>query len=112
MGQITIAIFGNVTDRRAEAEISWHSGETRELIAVVYDTHDGWMTRIEDTALVREAGSDFHAAVEKARERLTEYVNRLGDGSPDGLTVAGLSLWLLEKANGTAMGYQLGGKDG
>jgi hypothetical protein len=68
------------------------------------------MTQIENTALVGEAGIDFNAAVEKARERLAAYVNRLGDGSPDGLTAAGLSLWLLEKADGTAMGRSLGGK--
>ncbi len=106
MEQFGISILGNVAERRTEAEIAWRRRETVERIAVVYDTHEGWVTQMEHPGLVHSAGPDFEAAVEKARERLKIYVNRLGEDYPDGLTAAGLSLWLLEKADGTTMGVQ------
>ncbi len=110
MGQTAISILGNVVERRTEAEIYWVSDATEELIAVLYDTPEGWKTEVTSPTLVAEAGPDFIQAVEEARQRLSEYVNRRGDGEPDGLTSAGLSLWLLDKADGTSMGRSLGGK--
>jgi hypothetical protein len=47
------------------------------------------------------------AAVEDAKLGLLNYVNRQGLNPPEGLTRAGLSMWLLEKGDGTAMGVSL-----
>jgi hypothetical protein len=42
-----------------------------------------------------------------AKVHLLEYVNRRGENQPEGLTAAGLSLWRMEKADGTALGIKL-----
>lgn len=99
--------IGSVTDVRTEAEISWTTDGSEDVVAVVYETHVGWMTQVYNEALAAQAERDFSDAVEAARETLLSYVNRLGDNQPDGLSPAGLSLWLLEKADGTAMGRPL-----
>lgn len=55
----------------------------------------------------RPAGDDeaqrLASALARARETLAQYVNRRGDNPPGGLTAAGLSLWLMEMSDGTAM---------
>jgi hypothetical protein len=103
MAHLTISIIGNAIERRTEAEIVWQTSGAEGLLAVVYDTDEGWKTQVENPTLATECGPEFTVAVEAARKQLSEYVNRLGKGSPSDLTLAGLSLWLLEKADGTAM---------
>jgi hypothetical protein len=92
-------ILGNVDRCRTECEIS----EAQTTVAVVYEGHDGWHVDV-----VRPLASDqrdgFNAAVETAKRSLVHYVNRLGDGAPGDATAGGLSLWLMEKDDGTAMG--------
>jgi hypothetical protein len=55
-----------------------------------------------------EESKDFDASIAEAKERLIHYVNRLGTDPPEGLTLGGLSLWLMQKDDGTAFGIRLG----
>ena len=41
------------------------------------------------------------------QEALKPYVNRRGENPPSGLSVVGLSLWLMEKADCTALGVRI-----
>jgi hypothetical protein len=97
MNDFTIEICGDVARCRTSAEI--YSSDT--LIAEVCDTDHGW--QIEYTSQTGES-DELTKAVEKAKNRLLQYVNRRGNNPPEGLTRAGLSLWLMEKSDGTAMG--------
>jgi hypothetical protein len=100
-----IVIFGHAQERRTEAERSWAQPDGSDaLAAVVYETAEGWTVNVLDPSLRASLGDDFTAAVDLAKARLGEYPNRLGEGVPAGLTLAGLSLWLTERADGTAMG--------
>ena len=47
------------------------------------------------------------AAIASAQQGLAQYVNRRGINPPSGLTPEGLSLWLMEKVDGTAMGSKI-----
>lgn len=108
MSECAISILGNVQDCRTEAEVSCVSADgSYEEIATVFETADGWQVRIYDETLAGELGDVFDAAIERAKESLRDYVNRLGLNPPDGLTMAGLSLWLMEKSDGTAMGQPI-----
>ena len=107
MGEIAITFVGNVNTRRTEAEILWRTQTDEECVALVFETRNGWQLEISNQQRADALGTQFEAAAANARTRLEEYVNRRGDNIPDGLTAAGLSLWLLEKSDGTAMGSPL-----
>jgi hypothetical protein len=47
-------------------------------------------------------------AIAAAQTGLIEYVNRRGNYVPSGLSGPGLSFWLMEKTDGTAMGTPIG----
>ena len=97
-----IQIFAGVQDPYTSAEVLY--GE--EIIAIVYERPSGWKVDLFQSP--RELDLDeFLKAIGAAKERLQEYVNRRGEDQPEGLSAAGLSLWLLEKADGTAMGIKL-----
>ena len=104
----SITFLGNVTDCRAEAEVSLrHSpADTDPLCAVVYENASGSV--VEWFGGAKESKSPaLTEAVESAKLGLLAYVNRRGSNPPEGLTRAGLSLWLLEKTEGTAMAVTL-----
>lgn len=107
MSQLAITVLGNVSTRRTEAEISWRTQADEECVALVFETSSGWQVEVNNQLRVDALGTEFEAAATNARKRLEEYVNRRGDNIPVGLTAAGLSLWLLEKRDGTAMGVPL-----
>lgn len=107
MGEIAITVLGNVNNRRTEAEILWRTDTVEECVAIVFETRDGWQLDVHNQQRADTLGTAIEAAVTKAQKRLSDYVNRLGDNIPDGLTAAGLSLWLLEKSDGDAMGAPL-----
>jgi hypothetical protein len=94
--------FGNTEACRTEAEISDESGN---FVAVAYEAQDGWHVDISKSLRPEEPES-FNAIVEKAKSDLSHYVNRKAL-SPDDLTVAELSFWLMEKDDGTVMGMRL-----
>jgi len=104
----SITFLGNVTDCRVEAEVSLSHppADTDPLCAVVYEDASGPV--VEWFGVAKESKSPALAeAVEIAKLGLLAYVNRRGSNPPEGLTRAGLSLWLLEKTDGTAMGISL-----
>ena len=100
-----IRVFGNVADRRTESEVYIPRGSD-ELVAVIYETDQGWVVEPFDNAPHGDADV-LRTAIESAKDTLGAYVNRKGKGAPAGLTVAGLSLWLMTKVDGTAMGRTL-----
>jgi hypothetical protein len=93
-------VFGNIAEVRTEIEIS---GD-RTVLVGVYESSHGWVVEYlggaEDTPGLR-------TEIEGAKERLRHYVNRRGLNAPEGLTAAGLALWLMEKDDGTAMGRRI-----
>ena len=92
-----VSFLGNIQDCRTEAEISYsRPGGSSEVIAAVWEDDDG--------GLVAELGDVFLEAIENTKRRLQRYVNRRGTNPPEGLSPAGLSLWLMLKDDGTAMG--------
>jgi hypothetical protein len=76
------------------------------LVAVVYELPSGWKVDLYQSPGGMDFG-EFVKALHAAQTRLLEYVNRRGENPPEGLTRAGFSLWLMEKADGTAMGIKL-----
>jgi predicted phosphoribosyltransferase len=99
----SVSIIGNVEQCRAEAEISDGEGA---VLAVVYETSDGWHTHILVEQL-NQAATDFQTAVENAKESLSHYVNRRGENPPENATWGVFSLWLMVKDDGTAMGMDM-----
>ena len=100
--QFRIQICGNVDELRTEAEI-FIPAEGAGPVAYVYESLRDWVVeRAGDSGPVPPPG--FDAAVAAAKGVLAEYVNRMGNGAPTGLTRPGLALWLMELRDGTAMG--------
>ena len=99
----SISFLGNVTDCRTEAEVSLRHppADTDPLCAVVYENASGPVVEWFGTAKGSKSPA-LTEAVESAKSGLLAYVNRRGSNPPEGLTRAGLSLWLMEKADGTA----------
>ena len=96
----SIQVLGNVQTCRTEAEISFPGAA--EPWAVVWEEVSGWQSEIFGPSPVSEALAK--QAIEAARLRLSQYINRRGENPPAGLSSPGLSLWLMAKADGTAMG--------
>ena len=97
-----IEIVGNIQACRTEAEVSWIDGA---FLAVVYESADGW--QVEPATSEALSPETTAAILTAAQSRLQHYVNRRGENPPPGLSGAGLSLWLMEKADGTAMGVRV-----
>ena len=103
----SIQILGNVETCRTEAEIyiAAPDQDADELWAILYESHDGWRVNFFGDSEIRQVPLEaVHAMLRDAQERLSHYVHRCGDKVPSGLTEAGLSLWLMERDDGTAMG--------
>jgi hypothetical protein len=98
----SVTILGNVEQCRTEAEISDSEGA---VLAVVYETSDGWHMDILRERL-NQAAVDFQTAVENAKENLSHYVNRRGENPPGNASRGAFSLWLMVKDDGTAMGVK------
>jgi hypothetical protein len=99
----SVTIVGNAEQCRTEAEISNRDGM---VIAVVYEASDGWHTEISHEPTNQNA-ADFEAIVETTKEKLSHYVNRKGANVPTNMTIVSLSLWLMIKDDGTAMGINI-----
>ena len=107
MGKFKITVLGNTQPRRTEAEIEFETPNGKiEIAAVVYETPEGWKTE-HFSKIPLEKEDELNATIIMAKERLSHYVNRMGLNCPEGLTVAGLSFWLMENDDGTAMGMPL-----
>jgi hypothetical protein len=101
-----IDYLGNVGDCRTEAEVSLRHtpAGTDPLCALVYENESGPVVEWFGIAKEGNPRPGLADAVEDAKRGLLAYVNRRGLDPPEGLTRAGLSLWLLEKADGATMG--------
>jgi hypothetical protein len=93
-------IVGNPETCRTEAEIADESGSR---FAVVYEDSNGWHTEVLGD-WVQQVPSSFDTLIERAKEVLSHYVNRRGGNVPNELTAGALSLWLVTKDDGTAIG--------
>jgi hypothetical protein len=104
---LSTTVFTNLDECRTECEVS----DKISVVAVVYEGRDGWhVSRLRIVSA--DERQDFDASPAEAKERLSHYVNRFGENVPDGLTRAGLSLWLMQKDDGTAMGVPISGVPG
>jgi hypothetical protein len=101
-----LVVVGNVQLCRTEAEVYLIGLSGERLIGVAYETSQGWKLDPVEWA-VGLSPESAAAALAAAQERLKGYVNRRGDSPPPGLSAAGLSLWLMEKTDGTAMGTSI-----
>jgi len=109
MSRFKVEFLGNVNNCRTEAEIvdSLPPEGSDSTCAVVYDSGDGIRVEYLGRDLELQADPAFNEALNDARDGLLRYVNRCGDNPPPGLTAAGLSLWLMERHDGTAMGSKV-----
>jgi hypothetical protein len=96
-------ILGNVEECRTECEIR---DDTRTMVAAVYETDKGWHINLL-RSLADEELEAFNVAVIAAKQRLSHYINRMGRNPPEGTTVGVLSLWLMQKDDGTALGIHI-----
>jgi hypothetical protein len=78
-----------------------------ELLALVFESESGWETKYFGAAAKDVSIPGLAAEIGEAQTKLERYVNRRGVDAPAGLTVQGLSLWLLLKEDGTAMGQRI-----
>jgi len=99
VGIYSVTVLGNVEQCRTEAEISLDE----QLVAVVYETSDGWHTEVIASQLT-PSQDDFEIAVNTALQTLSHYVNRRGENPPRNATRETFALWLMMKDDGTAMG--------
>ncbi len=109
MSRFTVSYFGNSTHCRTEAEVvdSECPADADSTCAVISEVEDGVRVDILPRGEEFRLDADFRAALDRARLGLLEYVNRSGRNAPPGLSPIGLSLWLLEKHDGTAMGRKI-----
>jgi hypothetical protein len=98
-----IQLFFPVDDPVACAEILYGD----EYVANVYEKPDGWKIDLYQSPRGLDL-DELLRVVAAAKERLSGYVNRRGENRPEGLTAAGLSLWLTEKADGTTLADRMG----
>jgi hypothetical protein len=90
-------VVGNVDSCRLETEISDSEGN---VIGIVFEDEMGW--HVEPTAATNSAIPN--PVLESVKANMSRYVNRTGQGAPDGTTRGEQSLWLMLKDDGTAMG--------
>jgi len=95
--------LGNADQCRTECEIS---DETPATVAVVYESHEGWQVNVL-RPLRPEELEEFNATVAAAKQSLSHYINRMGSNPPEDATVGALSLWLMQKDDGTTLGIDL-----
>jgi hypothetical protein len=96
--KIEITVTANSVDGFTAAELTCISGDERHFLGRVFEREDGWhyetvMNENSFGILLEPLASD----IDKAKEALRPYVNRMGVNPPPGLTMAEFSLLLLAK---------------
>jgi hypothetical protein len=87
----------NLDACRLEAEIS---AQTGTVIAILFEDNSGWHLEV-----VADAPAPIPAGfIEEVKVHMRQYVNRTGGCPPEEMTRGELSLWLMLKDDGTAMG--------
>jgi hypothetical protein len=103
-----IQYLGNVDRCRTEAEVSLADRESEDpLVALVYESENGVAVEYFGRAANNRVLPGLDEAIADAYAGLQRYVNRLGVAPPDGLSRAGLSLWLLMREDRTALGVRI-----
>jgi hypothetical protein len=103
-----IQFCGNLEACRTEARILRPSTQPDDaLIALVYETSDGFIVSYFGSAVADPTLPGLDAAIAEARAELLHYLNRRGENRPAGITRPGLSLWLTERDDETVMGIPL-----
>jgi hypothetical protein len=69
-----------------------------EFVGRVFELEAGWYVELREPEKLLD--DEVVKAVLAAKERLLRYVNRKGTGMPEGMTVAGASLWLMQRDDG------------
>jgi hypothetical protein len=101
-----MVVLGNAGACRTEAEL-YIPANAVGPVALVYETPRGWI--VEGAEVGEPAAARIRkSAIDSAKQALSQYVNRMGQRAPAGLTGPGLSLWLMKKADGTAMDRPIG----
>jgi hypothetical protein len=104
----SIQFCANVDACRTEAKILQAAAPPSEaLIALIYETSQGFVVSYFGPALADRALPGLEAAVAEARAELLHYINRRGERRPEGITRPGLSLWLTERDDETVIGMPL-----
>ena len=108
----SIQFCRNIEACRTEARISRPSAQPGDaLVALVYETSQGFVVRYFGSAATSPALPGLDAAVAEARAELHHYINRRGENRPAGITRPGLSLWLTERDDETVIGIPSGEAD-
>jgi hypothetical protein len=108
MHGFSVQYCGNLEACRLEAKILRASAAPDDaLVALVYDTPQGFVVRYFGSALANSRLPGLEAAIAEARAELLHYVNRRGENPPSNLTRPGLSLWLTERDDETVVGRPL-----
>ena len=101
----SIQYLGHVDLCRTEAEVSLTEQKADDpLVALVYESEHGIAVEYFGRAANGGVLPGLDEAVADAYAGLQRFVNRRGIAPPDGLSRAGMSLWLLVKDDGTTMG--------
>ena len=104
----TIVVTGNHVEGFTAAELSWTTASGEHQLGRVFERPSGWVFQLFAEDSPRDMPfDDFVDHLRKAREALLPYVNRVGLDPPEALTSAAMSLWLMTKADGTAMGSRV-----
>jgi hypothetical protein len=105
----TVQYCGNLEACRTEARILQPLAQPSDApVAVVYETAQGFVVSYPGAGVPQPPRPELEAAVEEARSELLHYINRRGEPRPQGITRAGLSVWLMERDDETVMGMPLG----
>jgi hypothetical protein len=104
----SIQFCGNLEACRTEARILRVPAPPGDaLVAIVYETSQGFVVSYFGSALANPALPGLVAAISEAQAELLHYINRRGENRPEGITRPGLSLWLTERDDETVIGMPL-----
>jgi hypothetical protein len=83
-----ITVTGSHLDGFAAAELSWASPNTEVQIGRVFERPDGWKIELfADEAPLDVPLDEFVGHLQKAKEALLPYINRIGANPPSGCPV-------------------------
>jgi hypothetical protein len=103
-----IRYLGNIQACRTEAWIVAPAAQPADPpLAIVYETAQGPVVSYPGAGPPKSPLPGLDDAVAEARTELRHYINRKGEQRPQGITRAGLSLWLMERDDETVMGTAL-----
>jgi hypothetical protein len=104
----TVVYCGNLEACRTEARILQPSAQPSDApVAVVYETAQGFVVSCPGAGVAQPRPPGLDEAIAEARAELLHYINRRGEARPQGITRAGLSVWLMERDDETVMGLPL-----